>query len=149
MLYGLVRGLQPDVCVETGTAFAEVSVKIGLALARNGQGHLTTIELDPVRADDACILLKRRGLHRVVTVVTGDARAWESEIPIDFLFIDSSRNWLERVEELTRFYPLMKTGGTICLHDTKNDAYREAISQYGPSVHFPTPRGLTLMEVSR
>lgn len=44
---GLVRLLQPEYVVETGTHRGFMSEAIGKALARNGHGKLHTIELSP------------------------------------------------------------------------------------------------------
>ncbi len=45
--YALVRALQPDVVVETGTHLGLGSCVIAAALLRNGHGRLTTIDIDP------------------------------------------------------------------------------------------------------
>jgi predicted O-methyltransferase YrrM len=45
--YALVRALQPDHVVETGTHLGLGSCAIAAALLRNGHGRLTTIDIDP------------------------------------------------------------------------------------------------------
>ena len=45
--YALVRAVQPDHIVETGTHLGLGSSVIAAALLRNGHGHLTTIDIDP------------------------------------------------------------------------------------------------------
>jgi predicted O-methyltransferase YrrM len=44
--YALVRAVQPDHVVETGTHLGLGSCAIAAALLRNGHGHLTTIDVD-------------------------------------------------------------------------------------------------------
>src|SRR4051812_15337510 len=49
MVAGLIRGLQPDYCVETGSAFGQTTETIGKALLKNGHGILHSLETDPGR----------------------------------------------------------------------------------------------------
>ncbi|MDA8047476.1 MAG: class I SAM-dependent methyltransferase [Actinomycetota bacterium] len=45
--YALIRAIQPDHVVETGTALGLGSCAIAAALLRNGHGRLTTVDIDP------------------------------------------------------------------------------------------------------
>jgi hypothetical protein len=45
--YAIVRAVQPDQVVETGTHLGLGSCAIAAALLRNGRGRLTTIDIDP------------------------------------------------------------------------------------------------------
>src|ERR1700691_1009155 len=44
LLYGLVRSMKPEVCVEIGSARGKSACFIGLALRRNGKGKLYAID---------------------------------------------------------------------------------------------------------
>jgi predicted O-methyltransferase YrrM len=66
--YGLVRALQPEHVVETGTDKGLGACVIAAALLRNGHGRLTTIDLNP----DAGYLINGR-LADVVDLRIGDS----------------------------------------------------------------------------
>lgn len=72
LVAAFVRALQPQVVVETGTAWGQTAELAGRALARNRHGHLWTLEPDRLRADHA--RARCRGLP--VTVVDQTSLSW-------------------------------------------------------------------------
>src|SRR5438874_13144930 len=44
LLYGLVRSMKPETCVEIGSARGKSACYIGIALTENGQGRLYAID---------------------------------------------------------------------------------------------------------
>ena len=59
--YGLVRALQPDDVLETGTAFGQTAEQIALGLRENGRGVLWTLDPDGERLAYAQRRLARIG----------------------------------------------------------------------------------------
>jgi len=63
--------------------------------------------------------LNQLGVTRYVTPMVGAsvdvAREWHK--PIDFIFIDGSHHYDDVVADFENFYPYVKSGGIIALHD--------------------------------
>lgn len=152
---GLVRGLQPDYCVETGAAWGQTSEAIGRALSENGHGRLVTIEVDPVRAGATAL----RCVGLPVAVFHGHSMGWTPEGIIDFAFFDSFYEL--RVPEFQAMRPFMRRGTIVAFHDSApehgshripsgRDLRCEIDAELGEAlrfIHLPTPRGITIGEV--
>jgi predicted O-methyltransferase YrrM len=90
LVCNLIRKARPRVLVEVGTAIGYSGLWIAGTLAELGQGHLTTLELDPERAAEAGRNFARAGVDSFITQMIGDAREKIATVqgPIDFLFLD-------------------------------------------------------------
>lgn len=145
MLAGLVRGVQPELCVETGACLGQTSFTIGEALRKNGHGRLVSIERDPRRAEAA-----RRHVDGLpVEIVCDTSTNWSPGAPIDFAFFDSERAL--RVKEFQSFRRYMHACTVLAFHDVagRHQALRaELESLEGDGVIrlllLPTPRGIAL-----
>lgn len=146
----LVRVLQPDLVVETGTAFGQTALAIGHAILMNGRGDLITFEHDPLRAQYA-----RELIPATLRVEIIEARSFEWELPqtadIGLLFSDSDMG--HRVPEVKHFLRWMRKGAVVAIHDSNNkplkaEVQRQLISRrLLRAIELPTPRGLMLCEV--
>jgi len=94
-LYGLVRWLRPEVCVEIGSFHGHTAGRIGRALQENGSGKLYCIDDFSLGAGPALFYnLGTMGVGDVVEVRAG--RSDEEGIwpdPIDFAFIDGDHSY--------------------------------------------------------
>lgn len=156
LAWGLVRALQPDYCVETGSGFGQTSKRIGEALEANGHGKLYAIEIDQEKA----LATAQRCSGLPVEVWRKDSLLFKPPCNlIDFFWLDS---WYEhRVPEFLRYRPWMRAGTIVCFHDTApehgshripsgRDLRTDIEAQLGAIirlVHLPTPRGVTIAEV--
>lgn len=105
--------------LEIGAASGYSGIWIGQGLRETG-GHLTSIEYDPVRAQEAAANIERAGLSDVVTVIAGDAFA---EIPkldgtFDMIFLDAWKQDYKRFFDLT--FPRLNVGGVFLAHNVVN-----------------------------
>jgi predicted O-methyltransferase YrrM len=164
-LYGLVRMVKPDRVLETGTHKGISASYMGLALRENAQGVLTTVDLTPENVRDSGELFATLGLQPQVEQVYGDAAqfVWGHSDPIDILFLDTEPQ--TRFGEMLRFFPEVREGGFILIHDLHHHLSQEDNPELGfgwpygrlPDelkrliderklrlVHFRTPRGFTL-----
>ena len=151
LIAGLVRGLQPRVVVETGSAHGQTTRLILDALDRNGQGLLVTCEPDPRRR-------ARLGQHPRMRPVGGSLEQNLDDLPpVDFAFFDSLPQL--RVPEFRMYRQWMRPGTIVAFHDTAPQAGSGSgvqlraeigeLHQEGLTViDLPTPRGLTLGEVA-
>lgn len=154
MVGGLVRGLQPDLVVETGTAWGQTAEQIGIALLANGHGRLVSLEVDSFRVGYA----RERCDGLPVEIVECPSLDWEPDGPVEFCWFDSL--FPLRVAEFWAYRPFMRTGTVVVFHDTVAGAgggqfpdgkdLRATIEDELSGVrlvHLPTPRGVTLGEV--
>lgn len=158
MLAGLVRGLQPEVVIETGAAWGQTTEAIGRALQVNEHGHLYSFEPDPKRHEHTwgkCFKLRA-----VVTVFpTESITGWIPPGEIDFAFFDST--FPLRVPEFLHYLPHMTDRTIVAFHDTAPQAgggqlgdwydlateIKATLASYLHIIEFPTPRGLILGQV--
>jgi Methyltransferase domain len=145
----LVRALQPEVAVETGSYLGQTSYAIGVALQRNGHGRLYTVECVPDRADQA----RERCAGLPVEVVTGSSLYWSWQVPrgVGFAWIDGCH---DRAAEIAHLLPAFAPGAVIGLHDTA--PHHPYAAQVGSliaagllqPIMLRTPRGVMLAEVT-
>jgi len=129
LLYGFVRSLRPESCVEIGSAQGWSACHIGLALRENVRGKLYAIDPhhptswnDTDAVDTLPILrqnLRRCGIERYVEIVRSTseeaARNWTA--PIDFLFIDGDHSYEGVKRDWTLFSPHLTRFGVTVFHD--------------------------------
>lgn len=144
LLYGLVRSLKPEVCVEIGSAQGKSACFVAMALRDNGGGRLYAI--DPhTRTDwndtdsvDTYDVFRRNvasiGLTDYVEVVrkTSEeaARGWDR--PIDLLFIDGDHSYEGVRRDWELFSKFLSGFGVAVFHDTLWDLE--------PDPRYPNPQ---------
>jgi len=79
--------------VEVGSFKGFGAINMGIGFERNG-GHLTTLEINPGTADACRENLKKVGLDKTVTCITGDALKTlpTLEGKFDFVFLDARKS---------------------------------------------------------
>lgn len=145
LIAALIRALQPELVVETGSYKGTMARAIGEALKRNGHGRLVTFEID-----DTLYAIARRACRRLpVEVRHASSLEWTPPGTIDFCWLDSGLD--TRVQEFEQYYPFIR-GKIIGIHDTAPhhpvrklvlDQIRDRIS----AMWLPTPRGVMLAQV--
>lgn len=139
LLYGLVRSMKPEVCVEIGSALGKSACYIGMALKENGGGVLYAIDPhEPTDWNDGDAVnsletLKNNiaalGISDCVNVVRSysqdAARSWK--LAIDLIFIDGDHSYEGVKRDWELFMPHVKPFGIVVFHDTIWDLpnYRE------------------------
>lgn len=137
-LFGLVKSVKPEVCVEIGSARGWSTCLIALALRENGRGRLHAI--DPhtnndwsdrhsVNSRDALESnLDRVGVRDFVEVrqqySTDAAKGWTA--PIDLLFIDGDHSYEGVRRDWDLFSPFVSPFGIVLFHDTLWDLQPDA-----------------------
>lgn len=177
-LYGLVRLLQPGFILETGTYTGVSAMYMGNALKDNGHGLMWTLEVENKHKERAEKLWEKVGLStpanhynwvtcRLEASLDLEPKMYHlnslewRDLEIDLLFLDSEPEF--RFKELVKFYPYVKPGGFIFIHDlhrhlSQHDNEKFFGWPYGKLleeivnlikedklrvISFPTPRGLT------
>jgi len=161
-LYGLVRMMKPKDVFETGTHQGVSSSYIARALQDNNHGMLTTIEIDKEHIAASKNRWKALGLSDRVVVDKEPSLEYTLEYDVDLMLLDSEPEF--RFKELLRFYPRLKRGGYVFIHDLHRHLHQIPNEEHGfawpygiiPTAivslvkegrirpfHFGTPRGLT------
>jgi predicted O-methyltransferase YrrM len=149
LVAAFVRALQPEIVVETGSNSGQTTEAIGRALARNGHGHLHSLEIDPVMAD----LAAQRCEGLPVTVVRSDSLSWSPPGEVGFAWLDSEPGI--RHLELQRLRRFLAGGAIVGIHDTgpQHGTARMLLPlvQAGEftAITLRTPRGVTFGTVAR
>ena len=147
MVAGLIRGLQPDVVLETGTSRGFMSYQIGVSLRDNGHGHLTTYEPDEETWSEA--VHNTEQVREWVTCENLPSMVpWQREL-LDFCWFDSLLEL--RWREFDFYFEHMSPRCVVGFHDTAahfgdwaqqvRDDPRIAV------LDLPTPRGVILGRV--
>ena len=104
--------------VEIGTSTGYSGLWLCLAL-RKTNGHLTTFEIDHVRAAAAREHFREAGVEGMVTIVEGDAHEQVLKLkgPIDVAFIDADKSGYP--DYLKKLLPLIRPGGLILAHNVE------------------------------
>jgi hypothetical protein len=115
--YAMVRALQPDTVVETGTALGMGSCVIAAALLRNGHGRLTTIDVD----DDTGYLIDEPWAS-VIDRRVGSSVDELANIPdVDMFLHDSLHTYEYETEELQAVQPNLSADAFV-LSDNAHDS---------------------------
>lgn len=150
MMFGLVVGLQPVNCVETGCYRGQTSYAIGRGLVANGRGKLLAIDTDMQYVRLTAGLCD--GLP--VTALCADARNWKYEAGVDFAFIDTG-NPADRMQDLAALIPYLASHAVLVFHDTGTQfGLRKQLVQWADDnrhnlVLLPTPRGVGILTQTR
>jgi predicted O-methyltransferase YrrM len=133
LLYGLVRSIKPEVCVEIGSALGSTASYIGMALKENGRGTLYAIDPhEPTEWNDFNAVdsfkefmgnISAIGVREQVSIIRSysDAAARNWTLPIDFLLIDGDHSYDGVKRDWELFLPHVKPTGIVVFHDTMWD----------------------------
>lgn len=115
LLYAFVLTIKPQYILETGCYTGISAMYMGQALKENKTGRIRTLEISPEHKERAEKLWKSIGLEEYIQCILQDSLNFEPSMPIDFLFLDSEPGI--RFAELVKFYPYLKEGGYVFIHD--------------------------------
>lgn len=165
-LYSMVRMCKPERILETGTHLGVSSAFMGLALQKNNKGKITTLEVIRPLQEKAEALWRDLSVTNRIEGLLQASLDYKPPERLQMLFLDSEPHL--RFSEFNRFWPYLDERGFIIIHDLDerfghhgteiNGVYdwpygdfREKLSKYFNEhlvqvVHFPTPRGLTMLQ---
>ena len=138
-IYGLVRGIQPDICLETGTHLGYTARAIGRALAENGHGWLHTYEPKKEKVYAASMGATKLP---ITFHIAESMTPWEG-VPIDFAWFDSLLPL--RAKEFNFYLKYMHPRTMVAFHDAgpHHGAWSDELRTH-PNlkvIDLPTPRG--------
>ncbi|MEO7167113.1 MAG: class I SAM-dependent methyltransferase [Chthoniobacterales bacterium] len=139
-LHGMVMGSGIQRIVQLGTHAGYSSLLLGFYLRQMQAPHgLFTFEIDEPLCRFARTWLERAGLPATVHVELrssldpaspGLARAYLGGAP-ELVFLDSSHEYQQTLDEINAWYPELSPGGMIVLHDTSEFAASFDVTQQG------------------
>jgi predicted O-methyltransferase YrrM len=159
LVAALVRAHQPELVIETGTAWGQSTRLIGDALVANGHGRLVSLEIEEQRLRYSRWYCHELICNGVVHIADIKSLEYDPVDRVDFLFSDS--NYELRVPELEHYSQWMEKDALIVFHDTapghgvhRDSESRDLQTQIEQAqgdrfrnIRLHTPRGVTIMEV--
>ena len=146
LVAGYVTALQPELVVETGTAWGQTAEAIGKALKASGHGRLVSLEVDTERVEHS----RRRCAALPVEIRQQPSLDYQPDEPIGFAWFDSLFEL--RADEFRLLRPHLLPGAIVGFHDTGPQHNLrpsvEALRGEGLQLLFlPTPRGVAFGQV--
>jgi predicted O-methyltransferase YrrM len=128
-LHTLVLAAKPRSVLELGTSGGYSTIWLATAARRAG-GHVTTLELDPVKVRLATENLREAGVSSNVNLLHRDGLSYLRDLreALDFVFLDAEKeDYLEYYELIV---PLLTPGGVLVAdnlvsHEADLAAFRE------------------------
>ena len=124
-LISLINGNGISKIVQLGHYTGYSSLFIGAAMNRMNKGHLFSVDIDPWATGLADNLLRKAGVSERVTHFVGDSASSESLRAaisklqeIDLIYIDSDHTYKHAKAELELWWPSIKPGGLLIMHDS-------------------------------
>ncbi len=108
----LIKATKAKNILEIGTSNGYSTIWLGLA-AKENNGQVITLEVDPRKINMARANLERAGLSSVVLIVEGDAKETIKILDkkFDFVFIDAEKEDYKTYFDL--IFPKLQVGGLI------------------------------------
>jgi len=140
VLHGLVMGSGIQRIVQLGTHAGYSALLLGFSLRQmHAQHGLFSFEIDESLCRFARAWLERAGLNSVVKVeLRSSLDSASPQLARDYLggapelvFLDSSHEYQQTLDELEAWYPALAPGGLIVLHDTSEFAASFDLTQQG------------------
>ena len=144
-IFSLIRMMQPEFIIETGTCFGQTTEYIGRALKENSHGKCVSLEINEAMVEYA----RKRCVDLPVEVILESSLDYTTDETIDFAWFDSLP--AIRFDEFIKFLPNFSKGAIVCFHDTAphfSTQYVDKLYDYGNVINFKTPRGLTIVQVN-
>lgn len=165
-IYSLIRLMKPDLILETGTHVGVGALYMALACQKNAKGKVVTIEFLPENFRAAAKRFQTTQLDNYIENHLDDVKNfYNDEREFELMLLDTEPQ--TRFEELLAFYPKLKAGGIVLIHDLHRHMGQAGINPDHPNepnwpwgtlpkainklvkdgklrpFHFSTPRGLT------
>ncbi len=168
-LYAFVKMTKPLRILETGTHLGISAMYMGQALKENDEGgKIVTLEIFDENIKKSETMWRQTRVQESVIALKARSLEFETNEIFDMLFLDSEPDI--RFDELMRFYPSLKPGGFILVHDLhvnlgrsdasvngmKNWPFGDFREKFGHLIMdhslqtfvFRTPRGLVVFQKS-
>lgn len=120
-IYGLIRSLKPEICVEVGTHKGLTALCIAQALHENGKGMLVTCDPFDYRQEDN--FRKFPQLHKriIFKKEEGESLNVRAFGEIGFLFIDGFHQKEPVLAEIKNLFPQLSDKAVVLFHDSGGD----------------------------
>ncbi|MCF2143200.1 MAG: O-methyltransferase [Candidatus Heimdallarchaeota archaeon] len=142
----LIKATKAKNILEIGTSNGYSTIWLGLA-AKENNGQVITLEVDPRKINMARANLERAGLSSVVLIVEGDAKETIKILDkkFDFVFIDAEKEDYKAYFDL--IFPKLQVGGLIVADNVVSHA--EQLKSYVEHVRSNPKTQSVLLPIGR
>lgn len=152
-LYGFVRCIKPEQCLEIGTFEGNGAIAIGSALQDNGHGMLYTVDVEDYGQEKN---IENTNIVCVQCIIDTDYMYALKDFQYDFIFIDDGHSYEECRRDLRYAYQHIKSGGYIVCHDYITFAgVKKAVDEFVSTheilefIRVDSAEGLAIMRVTK
>ncbi|MHA1629434.1 MAG: O-methyltransferase [Candidatus Heimdallarchaeota archaeon] len=142
----LIKATKAKNILEIGTSNGYSTIWLGLA-AKENNGQVVTLEVDPRKINMARANLERAGLSDVVLIIEGDAKETIKILDkkFDFVFIDAEKEDYKTYFDL--IFPKLQVGGLIVADNVVSHA--EQLKSYVEHVRSNPKTQSVLLPIGR
>ena len=152
LLTGLVRAVQPDVCLETGTHKGRSTAAIVQALEANCRGHLWTLDMEDFKVKESEALTEHQ--KKFVTFCIGKSPEVLSDMmeqlpgPIEFAYLDGGHEYEVLRAELDFVKAYAAETCVVAVDNSLDDMWpgvRKALDEEDGTLSLPTMCGMDIL----
>ena len=115
ILYNFIKMFKPEIILELGTYHGISAAYMLSAIKDNNKGFLYTIDNMEEHVKVANLNLIQ--VDNRFSVIHNSIQSVKWNKPIDFLFVDGTHTYDSCSHDLNKFFPYIKNGGCIFIHD--------------------------------
>lgn len=116
LIYGMIRAIKPEVCVEIGTHKGTSAWYISQALEHNKKGHLWTC--DPFTYEGSANAVSS---YPRTTFLNIKGEDFKSEQKIDFAFVDGFHDTAAVTREINSLLPQLNENAIVVFQDCQDE----------------------------
>lgn len=115
LLYALIKLQKPENVLELGLYSAISTIFMAEAIKENGLGHIDSFEIEQRHIERSKDRLNKLGLNEFVTIYNQSSLDYQPQKQYDFILSDTEPAL--RFLETVKYYPFLKEGGYLVIHD--------------------------------
>ncbi|MGI0060963.1 MAG: class I SAM-dependent methyltransferase [Nitrosotalea sp.] len=127
-LYLLCMMKKPMAILELGFRTGNTALPLLYAAQQYG-GHVYSVDIEEW-PEVGNFFDNKKSLEQYWTFIKSDDLKLDWNVPVDFIYVDTSHSYEHTMSELKKYEPLLKSGGVMAFHDIFEEEISNAIDDY-------------------